>query len=155
MQKHILLVVLTSLSFLVKMGSTTPYPQLVHAQPALLADTTVPIRDVPNDCSPCWCQCKSLSYHGTFGSIEGNCNSLYSGALWCFVENNIGHGFSTCPDRTPSNKFLGESWSNLACVSPQQSSFQCQHCSGIRSRAVAVGPWQTVQWVESYGRKKK
>lgn len=25
-------------------------------------------------CSQCWCQCKSLSYRGSFGSIEGNCN---------------------------------------------------------------------------------
>ena len=66
--------------------------------------------------------------------------SQYNGGRWCFVENNIGNGYSTCPDTTQSQRFLGESWSYLACISPQQSSLQCQHCNTIRSR-VAAGPF--------------
>ena len=84
------------------------------------------------------------------------------------MENNIGNGYSTCPDTTQSQRFLGESWSYLACISPQQSSLQCQHCNTIRSRVAAgpfnafptlpvagpgqafppgtvVGPWRTIQ----------
>ena len=65
--------------------------------------------------------------------------SQFNGGRWCFVENNIGSGFSTCPDLKPSEKFLGESWSYLACISPAQSTLQCQNCNGIRGKN--VGKW--------------
>ena len=60
----------------------------VSAQPATLANPFYQTSNVYSSpsfggsysakpkrgCSQCWCQCKSLSYRGSFGSIEGNCN---------------------------------------------------------------------------------
>ena len=46
-------------------------PSNVHSPPLFASSyAPKPIRS----CSECWCQCKSLSYRGSFGSIEGNCN---------------------------------------------------------------------------------
>ena len=50
-----------------------PNPQGVAAQAATLADSVAPLRAVP-ECTECWCQCKTLSYNGAFGNVEGNCN---------------------------------------------------------------------------------
>ena len=50
-----------------------PNPQGVAAQAATLADSVAPLTSVP-ECTECWCQCKTLSYNGAFGTVEGNCN---------------------------------------------------------------------------------
>ena len=50
-----------------------PNPQGVAAQAATLADSVAPLRAAP-ECTECWCQCKTLSYNGAFGNVEGNCN---------------------------------------------------------------------------------
>jgi len=97
----------------------------VYSSPSFAS--TYPAKSI-GDCSQCWCQCKSLSYRGSFGSIEGNCNSYFNGRKWCFVENNIGSGYSTCPDIKTSQKFIDESWSYIACNTPAQSQSQCLHC---------------------------
>ena len=47
--------------------------------------------------------------------------SYFNGRKWCFVENNIGSGYSTCPDIKTSQKFIDESWSYIACKTPAQS----------------------------------
>ena len=53
-----------------------PNPQVVAAQAATLADSVAPSRGVP-ECTECWCQCKTLSYNGAFGNVEGNCNRWF------------------------------------------------------------------------------
>ena len=46
-------------------------PSNIYSSPSFASSYPAkPIRG----CSQCWCQCKSLSYRGSFGSIEGNCN---------------------------------------------------------------------------------
>ena len=46
-------------------------PSNVYSSPSFAS--SYPAKSI-RDCSQCWCQCKSLSYRGSFGSIEGNCN---------------------------------------------------------------------------------
>jgi len=87
----------------------------------------------PNDCSECWCQCKRLSFRDGYGRTHGNCASSYNGAQWCYVENNIGYGYSTCQDQRRSVKFPGETWSYSACATPALYSSSCRYCQGRRN----------------------
>ena len=58
--------------------------------------------------------------------------SSYNGAQWCYVENNIGYGYSTCTDQRRSVKFSGETWSNHACTTPALYQSACRYCQGRR-----------------------
>jgi len=86
----------------------------------------------PNDCSECWCQCKRLSFRDKYGRIHGNCKSSHKGAQWCYVQDNIGYGYSTCNDLRKSAKFEGEAWSYHACTTPAITDYKCQYCQGRR-----------------------
>ena len=59
--------------------------------------------------------------------------SSYNGAQWCYVENNIGYGYSTCEDQRRSVKFSGSTWSYHACTTPALYSSSCRYCQGRRS----------------------
>ena len=59
--------------------------------------------------------------------------SSYNGAQWCYVENNIGYGYSTCEDQRRSVKFPGQTWSYHACVTPALYSSSCRYCQGRRN----------------------
>jgi len=86
----------------------------------------------PNDCSECWCQCKRLSFRDQYGRVHGNCKSTHNGAQWCYVENNIGYGYSTCTDQRESARFTREAWSYHACTTPALTRCECGHCQGRR-----------------------
>ena len=59
--------------------------------------------------------------------------SSYNGAQWCYVENNIGYGYSTCQDQRRSVKFPRETWSYSACATPALYSSSCRYCQGRRN----------------------
>ena len=59
--------------------------------------------------------------------------STHNGAQWCYVENNIGYGYSTCQDQRHSAKFSGETWSYHACATPSLYSSTCRYCQGRRN----------------------
>lgn len=81
-------------------------------------------------CYDCFCQCSSLSFKNKYGKIEGNCKSYDKGGRWCYVRDNIGQGYSTCPDLRRSKKFHGRFWSYHACATPTLNSYDCRHCQG-------------------------
>ena len=59
--------------------------------------------------------------------------SSYNGAQWCYVENNIGYGYSTCQDQRRSVKFSGGTWSYSACATPALYPSSCRYCQGRRN----------------------
>ena len=59
-----------------------------------------------------------------------SCFSYDKGGRWCYVRDNIGTGYSTCPDLRRSKKFHGRSWSYHACATPTLHSYDCRHCQG-------------------------
>lgn len=81
------------------------------------------------NCYDCFCQCSSLTF-SSYGKIEGNCRSYDHGGRWCYVRNNVGYGYSTCPDQRRSKRFYGRSWSYHACATPSLHSYDCRHCQG-------------------------
>ena len=58
--------------------------------------------------------------------------SSHKGAQWCYVQDNIGYGYSTCNDLRKSAKFEGEAWSYHACTTPAMTDYKCQYCQGRR-----------------------
>ena len=58
--------------------------------------------------------------------------SSHKGAQWCYVQDNIGYGYSTCNDLRKSAKFDGEAWSFHACTTPALTDYKCQYCQGRR-----------------------
>ena len=59
--------------------------------------------------------------------------STHNGAQWCYVEKNIGYGYSTCTDQIQSARFEGETWSYHACTTSALTQYSCRHCQGIRN----------------------
>ena len=58
--------------------------------------------------------------------------STYRGAQWCYVDNDIGSGYSTCGDQTRSSHFSGSTWSFQACRTPALHHSACRYCQGRR-----------------------
>merc|ERR1712179_681181 len=67
----------------------------------------------------CGCQCSSLGFRGSDGSLQGNCLSsdTLSGA-WCYVDTTC----TSCGDLRPSDRFHGHAWSYQACGTSQGTS---------------------------------
>ena len=65
--------------------------------------------------------------------------STHNGAQWCYVENNIGYGYSTCNDQRESAKFDGETWSYHACTTPALTHSDCRYCQGRRCYPNDIG----------------
>ena len=65
--------------------------------------------------------------------------STHNGAQWCYVENNIGYGYSTCTDQRESGKFDGETWSYHACTTPALTQSDCRYCQGRRCSPGDIG----------------
>uniref|UniRef100_A0A0K2UIP2 Uncharacterized protein n=1 Tax=Lepeophtheirus salmonis TaxID=72036 RepID=A0A0K2UIP2_LEPSM len=90
----------------------------VHAQNKKQAAAAAP--DPGGD--DCNCQCISLTFRDSRGTIHGNCKSMINGAQWCYVKYDR---FSPCPDLRASQRFRGRYWSNHACATPPENSPIC------------------------------
>merc|ERR1712013_538175 len=76
-------------------------PDIVFGGKAALVSST----------TSCGCQCSSLGFRGSDGSLQGNCLSSDSLAgAWCYVDNAC----SSCGDLQTSERFPGHSWSYQA-----------------------------------------
>merc|ERR1712212_1006465 len=89
-----------------------------------------------NDCSDCFCQCKTLQFTSN-GHNHGNCKRMdNSGAAWCYVKKfiltNNGYQYTTCPEVNmpgfQSTRYPGESWSYHACATPTLDDWKCSQC---------------------------
>merc|ERR1712212_643724 len=64
----------------------------------------------------CGCQCSSLGFRGSDGSLQGNCLSSDSeSGAWCYVDTTC----TSCGDLRPSDRFHGHAWSYQACGTSQ------------------------------------
>merc|ERR1712179_162279 len=67
----------------------------------------------------CGCQCSSLGFRGSDGSLQGNCLSSDSvSGAWCYVDTTC----TSCGDLRPSDRFHGHAWSYQACGTSQGAS---------------------------------
>merc|ERR1711942_185691 len=81
-------------------------PDIVFGGKAALVSST----------TSCGCQCSSLGFRGSDGSLQGNCLSSDSLAgAWCYVDTAC----SSCGDLQTSERFPGHSWSYQACGASQ------------------------------------
>ena len=83
---------------------------------------------------------QSVSRQDTWHRISLHANidftinfSTYRGAQWCYVDNDIGSGYSTCRDQTQSSHFSGSTWSFQACRTPALHHSACRYCQGRRN----------------------
>eukprot|EP00090_Calanus_glacialis_P028059 TRINITY_DN4484_c0_g1_i7.p1 TRINITY_DN4484_c0_g1~~TRINITY_DN4484_c0_g1_i7.p1 ORF type:complete len:168 (-),score=45.70 TRINITY_DN4484_c0_g1_i7:153-656(-) len=70
----------------------------------------------------CGCQCSSLTFRDTSGTVQGNCKTVDgTGAQWCYVDSSS----SSCQDLVPSERFPHNPWSYEACATPDLGSHLC------------------------------
>merc|ERR1711863_217557 len=70
----------------------------------------------------CGCQCSSLTFRDSAGTVQGNCKTVDgTGAQWCYVDSTL----STCQDLVPSERFPHNPWSYEACATPAIGSHLC------------------------------
>merc|ERR1711874_124029 len=70
----------------------------------------------------CGCQCSSLTFRDSAGTVQGNCKTVDgTGAQWCYVDSTL----STCQDLVPSERFPHNPWSYEACATPAIGSALC------------------------------
>merc|ERR1711863_196294 len=70
----------------------------------------------------CGCQCSSLTFRDSAGTVQGNCKTVDgTGAQWCYVDSTL----STCQDLVPSERFPHNPWSYEACATPALGSSLC------------------------------
>merc|ERR1739842_171376 len=70
----------------------------------------------------CGCQCSSLTFRDTSGTVQGNCRTVDgTGAQWCYVDSTL----STCQDLVPSERVPHNPWSYEACATPALGSSLC------------------------------
>merc|ERR1739838_180007 len=70
----------------------------------------------------CGCQCSSLTFRDTAGTVQGNCKTVDgTGAQWCYVDSSS----SSCQDLVPSERFPHNPWSYEACATPAIGSGFC------------------------------
>merc|ERR1712013_928853 len=100
-------------------------PDIVFGGKAALVSST----------TSCGCQCSSLGFRGSDGSLQGNCLSADSLAgAWCYVDTAC----SSCGDLQTSERFPGHSWSYQACGASQDKGISQQR--GIsRGRGTSKG----------------
>merc|ERR1711942_646707 len=115
--------VMLGLLLLVITHSATP--DIVFGGKAALVSST----------TSCGCQCSSLGFRGSDGSLQGNCLSSDSLAgAWCYVDTAC----SSCGDLQTSERFPGHSWSYQACGASQGKGISRQR--GIsRGRGTSKG----------------
>ena len=73
--------------------------------------------------NPCECQCNSYTYTSRVRGrtqTNGNCNSLYRGKQWCYINYETR---SQCRDTQVSNSGRAYSWE--ACSTPTRDDYKC------------------------------
>lgn len=94
----------------------------------------------------CGCQCNTNIRPSSKG---GNCQTLYNGRLWCYLEDINGNVY--CKDARRSKNYLGTYWSHNACFTPSRTDQLCQtvsktqgaecsHLSGTEDKEVVQCP---------------
>ncbi|QQP57000.1 Uncharacterized protein FKW44_001848 [Caligus rogercresseyi] len=71
-----------------------------------------------NNIRDCFCQCSSLTFMDNRGRVNGNCNTIFNGAQWCYITKEAAKN-RDCPDAIPSRRFPGRMWSHFSCATPE------------------------------------